>query len=226
MVRTASQPRPRSTSAGTPEREPVDRADPDPAERDAEAVQRAVAVVLRHDGGRRGEVQRDRGVARRTERGRLGALQALDPGRERGDLPHDHRGRRLRRAAPRAARCRRCDHAVGRVDAGLEILDVDLLAVIVPSDERRATAWRTFVFGTFRTRSAVAASPSALTFADDGVAAERRCDRDGALVASETAVGVLAPAGSSDAEYRCRRVPTAAGGSFASRRAPAGRSLP
>ena len=47
IVRTASQPtRPSSTSSGSTEREPVDRADPDPAERDAEAVQRSVAVVL------------------------------------------------------------------------------------------------------------------------------------------------------------------------------------
>ena len=70
------------------ERERVDRADPDPVERDAEPVERAGPVCAA--GGRRGarrELEVDGRVARRVDRRGAAALQLRDLRRERRDMP-------------------------------------------------------------------------------------------------------------------------------------------
>src|SRR5207253_6599684 len=70
------------------ERERIDEADRDPPERNAEAVQRAVAVVLRVRLRRlvRRQLQLDGGVVRGACGVRLRALEAHDLRRDRGDL--------------------------------------------------------------------------------------------------------------------------------------------
>ena len=93
------------------ERERVDRADPEPAEGDAEAVQRAVVAASPALTARGAEMQPDRRVAGRADRGRLRALQAARSG---------ERGRRSASAvtvtaARRAdAASRRCSRAIVR----------------------------------------------------------------------------------------------------------------
>src|SRR5437667_57440 len=67
-------------------RQRVDGADSDPAEGDAQPVQRAVAVPCGRRRRARRELQVEGGVARGADRRGAAALQPLDPRRQGGDL--------------------------------------------------------------------------------------------------------------------------------------------
>ena len=150
----SSQTSATSTSSGSAEHEHVDGADPDPAQRDAEAVQRPVAVVHRRGLRGRLQMQRDRRVVRGADRRRRVPLQALDPRGQRGDLSPaprlSARPRAASRAAPAAARS--CGRSRSGRPAGPATSTCS--PVIVPSAESRVIAVWTWARGIFSVRSA------------------------------------------------------------------------
>ena len=138
------------------EREDVDGDDPDPPERNAEAVQGTVSV-LRRGLLRRGlQVESDRREVRGADRRRLAALQPLDARRQPVD-PRLDLVCLFGLPECRELRLQPGDRAVGRVQPASRSWMSTCSLVIVPSLDRRVIAACTLLRGIFSVRSADAA---------------------------------------------------------------------